>query len=638
VIQGREQGIVRPDGLVRWLAVSAAPIPLDDYGVAIAYLDITDRKHMEIVAAHRRRQLQKQQFVMMDLAQRQDLYHEDIPTALRTITETAAQTLQLDQVSIWWCQPGGPDWAMVCQDEFNISQNRHSSGMTFIAANYPTYLESIAHSRILVVDDASHDPRVQDCLETYIQPEDIAALMDVPIRAAGKLTGLLCFEQMGTPRHWELEEQHFAAYLANLVALIYEVSDRRRTEVALRQQERELRTLAENTPDCVMRCDRQFRFTYTNPAITELTQMSSATMLGKTAQELGFPEPLVAIWHQAMAQAFATGQEQRLEYDLALPLGNQTFYSRVVPEVDPEGGVASVLVVARDITDLKRAQTELFYQAEQEHTLRLITQHIRETLDLEVILATVVKEVQRTFQADRALIFKFNSDHSGMVIQEAVRPDLPSTLDKCWADKSFPQECYAAYGQGQGRIVPDVARDSWGACLTEFLRAAGVKSKMVAPILQGQDNGSTRVGGLLIAHACAIPRQWQPEELDLLQQVAEQLAIALYQAELHQQVQAANQELERISNTDSLTQIANRRHFDHRLADECQRAQRAQQPLALLLCDIDYFKQYNDTYGHPAGDACLIASGDRATVWLATAAKSLPLFCPTLTRSVPRLW
>ncbi|OYU44673.1 MAG: hypothetical protein CFE44_11670 [Burkholderiales bacterium PBB4] len=70
---------------------------------------------------------------------------------------------------------------------------------------------------------------------------------------------------------------------------------------------------------------------------------------------------------------------------------------------------------------------------------------------------------------------------------------------------------------------------------------------------------------------------------------------------IHHQVQ----ELESMSMTDSLTHLANRRHFDMRLADEFRRVQRKAQPLSLVVLDIDYFKQYNDYYGHPAGDATL---------------------------------
>lgn len=75
--------------------------------------------------------------------------------------------------------------------------------------------------------------------------------------------------------------------------------------------------------------------------------------------------------------------------------------------------------------------------------------------------------------------------------------------------------------------------------------------------------------------------------------------------ESQQNLVAANIELEKLAALDSLTGIANRRGFDQTLALEWQRGQRAQTPLSLLICDIDFFKLYNDSLGHPAGDLCL---------------------------------
>ncbi|MBH3410782.1 sensor domain-containing diguanylate cyclase [Pseudomonas putida] len=72
-----------------------------------------------------------------------------------------------------------------------------------------------------------------------------------------------------------------------------------------------------------------------------------------------------------------------------------------------------------------------------------------------------------------------------------------------------------------------------------------------------------------------------------------------------QQLLDSNQQLERLAMHDPLTGLANRRSFDQALAQEAGRAQRSAGPLSLLMIDIDHFKRYNDTYGHPAGDACL---------------------------------
>ncbi len=68
----------------------------------------------------------------------------------------------------------------------------------------------------------------------------------------------------------------------------------------------------------------------------------------------------------------------------------------------------------------------------------------------------------------------------------------------------------------------------------------------------------------------------------------------------------ANNKLERLSNTDQLTDIANRRFFDEFILQQWNRMKRDNKPLSLIMCDVDHFKLYNDAYGHQAGDECLV--------------------------------
>ena len=75
--------------------------------------------------------------------------------------------------------------------------------------------------------------------------------------------------------------------------------------------------------------------------------------------------------------------------------------------------------------------------------------------------------------------------------------------------------------------------------------------------------------------------------------------------EVTRQLQAANERLQNLSFLDGLTGIANRRHFDQELLKESRRAKREKTPLSLIMLDIDYFKAFNDTYGHLKGDDCL---------------------------------
>lgn len=84
--------------------------------------------------------------------------------------------------------------------------------------------------------------------------------------------------------------------------------------------------------------------------------------------------------------------------------------------------------------------------------------------------------------------------------------------------------------------------------------------------------------------------------------------LSVTQSELeaaNSQLQSANSELYRLANSDGLTQVANRRCFNEYLEKEWQELPEEAPELSLILCDIDFFKKYNDTYGHQAGDACL---------------------------------
>ena len=79
----------------------------------------------------------------------------------------------------------------------------------------------------------------------------------------------------------------------------------------------------------------------------------------------------------------------------------------------------------------------------------------------------------------------------------------------------------------------------------------------------------------------------------------------LQQTQLYKQLETAHQALQRLATVDGLTAMANRRRFDEYLEQQWHQLGRMHAPLSLILCDIDFFKLYNDTYGHPAGDECL---------------------------------
>jgi two-component sensor histidine kinase len=216
------------------------------------------------------------------------------------------------------------------------------------------------------------------------------------------------------------------------------------------------------------------------------------------------------------------------------------------PIYNPEGRVVRLFGIVMDISDRKGAELVLQQKAQRERLLRIITQRVRQSLDLDAILETAVTEVRTMFQADRALIFQLLPNDQGKIIKESVLPQFPSLGVEAWTDACLVPDSIKHYCVGQPRIVSDVALDEWGACLGQLLHQIGVKSKISAPIILTLDDGSTQVWGLLIVHACAYRRLWQPDEAGFLQQLSNQLAIAIQQSSLYQRVQTELRERQQI--------------------------------------------------------------------------------------------
>ncbi|MEA5504312.1 GAF domain-containing protein [Halotia wernerae UHCC 0503] len=205
-----------------------------------------------------------------------------------------------------------------------------------------------------------------------------------------------------------------------------------------------------------------------------------------------------------------------------------------------DGNPTRMIGVTLDITDRKGAEEESKWQNLRSQLFAEITLKIRESLQPEEVLQTTVTEVQKLLQADRVLIFRFWADGSGTVVQEAVLPGWPIVLGKGILDPCFQQDYVEKYPQGRVSAIVDIKYANILDCHRTFLQQFGVKANLVVPILVKED-----IWGLLIAHQCTSPRHWSNFELELLQQLANQIGIALSQAQLLEQETRQRQELAR---------------------------------------------------------------------------------------------
>jgi two-component system, sensor histidine kinase and response regulator len=193
-------------------------------------------------------------------------------------------------------------------------------------------------------------------------------------------------------------------------------------------------------------------------------------------------------------------------------------------------------------------------QIEQERLLNQVTTQIRQSLDLPVILKTAVEQGRAFLQVDRLLLFQFfqaaNQDPAaetdwqfqGRITYQALASEQISSVldisDGCWFDQS--QSSRESYRQGKIVAVENIYHHyQHSPCLLDLLSQSQVQAKLVVPIIVQE-----QLWGLLIAHQCDRPRQWQPHEQKFLRHISEHLAIAIYQAQLYAQVQQQKQTLE----------------------------------------------------------------------------------------------
>ena len=255
---------------------------------------------------------------------------------------------------------------------------------------------------------------------------------------------------------------------------------------------------------------------------------------------------------------------------------------------------------ALSIGDRTTAPVNDSLEQQQQQLVSSIALKIRESMDIEDIFDMTVAEVRYLLNTDRVVLFQFDANWVGTIAKESVAPGFPAIIHEKIEDPCFRKEYVNYYRQGRVRAIDDVHNAGLQPCHIEMLDKYAVQANLVVPVLY-QGN----LWGLLIAHHCRSTRVWHDRDLDMLNELATHIGIAINQGEMYQKLAQANKELLRLSGEDRLTQLANRHRFDEYMLQEWHRHQRSQYPLAAIFCDVDNFKAYNDIYGHGQGDDCL---------------------------------
>ncbi|MDJ0678227.1 MAG: ATP-binding protein [Xenococcaceae cyanobacterium MO_167.B52] len=177
----------------------------------------------------------------------------------------------------------------------------------------------------------------------------------------------------------------------------------------------------------------------------------------------------------------------------------------------------------------------------EQETNRLIATvalKIRQSLNLSDILQATVDGLRELLRCDRVIVYRFEPDWSGIVTVESVSEDRWSLINSIIKDPCFEESWTLKYRQGEVTAIANVSSGNIDECHQEFLESFDIKANLVAPILlpksgeRVEPEENNQLWGLLIAHHCQEPRQWQKSDFNCIKQIGNQVAIAIQQAEL----------------------------------------------------------------------------------------------------------
>ena len=356
-----------------------------------------------------------------------------------------------------------------------------------------------------------------------------------------------------------------------------ESAERARVQAQLRERGDEFRALAENSPDIIVRVDAEMRISYVNSVVVGVTGLRAESFLGRSILEIDGELPVPLDWIRALREVLDTGEPRTIVRPFESPAGTVWFESRMIPETSPDGVVGHALVLARDVTDARAAETRLRANEREQDALRTVATAVASEGSAPELFALVAEEAGRLLDMEMAGVSRFV-------------PVGPALVQGAWS--------------APGAVGDGAVDESWGDAVTLTGEATifgapsgpeehGGVIGVAAPIRVGQ-----RLWGA-VAASTTRPGDIDPATTGILSRFAELVSLAISSSEAREQLLA-------LASTDPLTGLPNLRTFTQCLGDEVVRARRHARPLSLLMIDLDHFKLINDTHGHEVGNQVLI--------------------------------
>jgi signal transduction histidine kinase len=270
----------------------------------------------------------------------------NIEACFKKITECAAAQLEVSRCSLWLYSNDRN--SIQCADLYTREDGQHTSGHELLAQDYPSYFEAIASERIIVANNAHTSPQTGEFSEAYLTPLNIKAMLDAPIRFAGKLVGVVCNEQTDTLRIWSVADQTFAASIGDFAAQALEAAKLAESRDALVRTQR----IAHIGNWSLNHQTSGFTCSFEMKRILGYDENHALLKLEDFTEHIAAHQ--VVRLHDAMALCSGGNESVKVEFELNTTEGVQRSIACVVrPHFDLANNLESIKATCQDVTELR---------------------------------------------------------------------------------------------------------------------------------------------------------------------------------------------------------------------------------------------------------------------------------------------
>lgn len=566
-IRTHEHQVIAPDGTIRWQRwVNRAMF--DTAGELLMYHaigeDVTERKQSQMALLQRTNLLQENQKTLLRLAKEE---FPDAASAFHKIVATSARQLGIGHVSLWlFNEDESQLQCMASSNDEAVAQQQ----LMLNREDLPNYFRALEESYV-AEEHARTAASTWELKESYLVPNHVFSLLDVPVRVDGKMIGIVCHEYMNEPHAWSVEEIEFANSISDLVAVIHAGFERSRLEdlmTAIKQTtELEIGQAFFNQLTRSLASTLKVKYAFVGQVVDDRSIETLSVWAGDDwVENFGYElentpcqnvtVQSTCIYPKQVAQLFP-------EDHLLVEMGVESYLG--TPLRSPEGKVIGLLVVLHnepiDYVQMMVNVIEVFAQ-------RAGSELVRQQDLLEMQKLTRALEHSAT-----AIVM---TDTQGKI--EYVNPVFAR---RCGFDMEEIKQKHIQDFQVQAEAGPD-----W----EEVSHAVAEHGDWKGDVCRQHRDGTA---------------YWDRQTVSAVRSLQGEVTHYMYILEDVTRELELSEQLKYQAKHDSLTGLMNRSEFE-RLADKIlEGTKRHPSEHALCFMDLDQFKVVNDTCGHSAGDELL---------------------------------